>query len=193
MSAVCIIPARGGSTRLPRKNIRPFFGLPIIAYSIDAAKRSAIFDEVIVSTDDDEMAEVTQRYGADIWKRPADDGERGTNEVAAEVLRTIPQAIFAAVVYPCAPLLNAVHLLDMQSLFRKQPAEFVIASYPDGLRDAGAAYYGLAAAFVAGRPMMIGLPNCLTYRLSQALDVNTQSDWDELERKFAKLYGLEVL
>lgn len=64
MTSICIIPARGGSKRIPRKNIKDFLGKPIIAYSIEAALKSGLFDEVMVSTDDEEIAEVARQYGA---------------------------------------------------------------------------------------------------------------------------------
>tara|TARA_R110002020_G_scaffold139765_1_gene310811 strand:- start:2482 stop:3177 length:696 start_codon:yes stop_codon:yes gene_type:complete len=63
---LCIIPARGGSKRIPRKNIKDFLGKPIIAYSIEAALNSGLFDEVMVSTDDQEIAEVSLVYGAKV-------------------------------------------------------------------------------------------------------------------------------
>jgi pseudaminic acid cytidylyltransferase len=63
---VCVIPARGGSKRIPRKNIKEFSGKPIIAYSIEAALKSGCFNQVIVSTDDDEIAEVAKKYGAQV-------------------------------------------------------------------------------------------------------------------------------
>jgi N-acylneuraminate cytidylyltransferase len=66
MKSLCIIPARGGSKRIPRKNIKPFMGKPIIAYSIEAALASGLFDEVMVSTDDEEMARVARQYGAKV-------------------------------------------------------------------------------------------------------------------------------
>ncbi len=66
---IAIIPARGGSKRIPRKNIRDFLGKPIIAYSIEAALESQLFDEVLVSTDDAEIAEIAKKYGAGIFKR----------------------------------------------------------------------------------------------------------------------------
>lgn len=66
MKNIAIIPARGGSKRIPRKNIKPFMGKPIIAYSIEAALQSGLFDEVMVSTDDEEIAEIARRYGAKI-------------------------------------------------------------------------------------------------------------------------------
>ncbi len=63
---ICVIPARGGSKRIPRKNIKEFVGKPIIAYSIEAALESNCFDRVIVSTDDDEIANVAKKYGAQV-------------------------------------------------------------------------------------------------------------------------------
>jgi N-acylneuraminate cytidylyltransferase len=66
MKNLAIIPARGGSKRIPRKNILPFIGKPIIAYSIQAALDSGLFEEVMVSTDDEEIAEVAIRYGAKV-------------------------------------------------------------------------------------------------------------------------------
>ena len=66
MSRIAIIPARGGSKRIPHKNIRPFLGKPMIAYSIEAALTSGLFDEVMVSTDDPEIAEIALQYGAKV-------------------------------------------------------------------------------------------------------------------------------
>ena len=66
MKNLCIIPARGGSKRIPRKNIKPFMGKPIIAYSIEAALNSGLFDEVMVSTDDEEIANVAKKFGASV-------------------------------------------------------------------------------------------------------------------------------
>lgn len=70
---IAIIPARGGSKRIPRKNIKEFHGKPMIAYSIEAAQQSGCFDKVIVSTDDQEIADVALKYGAEVpFLRPAD-------------------------------------------------------------------------------------------------------------------------
>ena len=66
MKNLCIIPARGGSKRIPRKNVKPFLGKPMLAYSIEAAKQSGLFDEIMVSTDDEEIAEVARKYGASV-------------------------------------------------------------------------------------------------------------------------------
>lgn len=66
MKNLCIIPARGGSKRIPRKNVKPFLGKPMLAYSIEAALKSGLFEEVMVSTDDKEIAEVARQYGANV-------------------------------------------------------------------------------------------------------------------------------
>ena len=89
MANVAIITARGGSKRVPRKNIKLFRGKPMIAYSIETALNSGLFDYVMVSTDDDEIAEVAKKYGAEIpfirSKQTADDFT-GTADVMIEVI-----------------------------------------------------------------------------------------------------------
>ncbi len=82
---LAVIPARGGSKRIPRKNIRPFAGRPVIEYSIEASLRSGCFDQVIVSTDDDEIAEIALACGAQVpFKRP--DSLSGDHIVLADVI-----------------------------------------------------------------------------------------------------------
>lgn len=66
MKNLCIIPARGGSKRIPRKNIKAFLGKPILAYSIETAQKTELFDEIMVSTDDEEIAHVARQYGASV-------------------------------------------------------------------------------------------------------------------------------
>ncbi len=83
MTAIAIIPARGGSKRVPRKNIKAFHGRPMIAYSIQAALESGLFTRVVVSTDDAEIAEVARSWGAEVpFLRPAElaDDHAGTVE-----------------------------------------------------------------------------------------------------------------
>ena len=94
MRNLAIIPARGGSKRIPRKNIKEFLGKPIIAYSIDAALKSKLFDEVMVSTDDEEIAEVALKLGANIpFFRSKDTANdyAGLAEVAIEVIKKYRQ------------------------------------------------------------------------------------------------------
>lgn len=110
MSNVAIITARGGSKRIPRKNIRPFLGKPILAYVIDAALQSGLFAEVMVSTDDNEIAEIARQYGASVpflrSTETADDFAT-TADVLSEVLRQYKQQgqvfDYACCLYPTAP------------------------------------------------------------------------------------------
>lgn len=83
---IAVIPARGGSKRIPRKNIKPFSGKPMIAWSIEAAKSSGLFDRIIVSTDDAEIAEVAKQWGAEVpFMRPdaLSNDHAGTTPVIA--------------------------------------------------------------------------------------------------------------
>lgn len=89
MRNICIIPARGGSKRIPRKNVRDFLGKPIIAYSIEAALKSGLFEEVMVSTEDAEIAAIAKQYGASVpFIRSVDTANdfAGTDDVLKEVL-----------------------------------------------------------------------------------------------------------
>lgn len=115
---LAIIPARGGSKRIPRKNIKEFCGKPIIAYSIEAAINSNLFDEVMVSTDDDEIAQIAETYGASVpFQRSIDCASdfATTYDVVQEVLTSYSQRDqvyqYACCIYPTAPFVNA-KLLD---------------------------------------------------------------------------------
>ncbi len=113
MKKLCVIPARGGSKRIPRKNIKDFLGKPIIAYSIEAAIRSNIFDEIMVSTDDEEIARISRKYGAKIpflRSHCNSNDTAGLAEVLIEVinsymLRGIEYDIISCVL-PTAPFIT---------------------------------------------------------------------------------------
>jgi pseudaminic acid cytidylyltransferase len=114
---IAIITARGGSKRIPRKNIKDFLGKPIIAYSIEAALLSGVFDEVMVSTDDDEIAQIAEKYGAKVpFKRSVknSDDYSTTAEVLLEVIsqyEDIGVAIdYACCIYPTAPFVSSLKL-----------------------------------------------------------------------------------
>ncbi len=113
LSRLAVIPARGGSKRIPRKNVRDFHGKPIIAYSIQAALSTGLFERVVVSTDDEEIAETATAHGADVpFLRPKDiaDDYTGTNEVVRHALLWHREAgsvyDFACCIYATAPLLQ---------------------------------------------------------------------------------------
>jgi pseudaminic acid cytidylyltransferase len=112
---VAIIPARGGSKRIPKKNIRDFHGKPLIAYSIETALESNLFDRVVVSTDSEEIAKVAKRYGAEVQIRPLElaDDYTGTDEVIQYVLSRLDMSFdYVCTIYATAPLLQSKYLIE---------------------------------------------------------------------------------
>ncbi|MEH6588500.1 MAG: pseudaminic acid cytidylyltransferase [Halioglobus sp.] len=119
LSAICIIPARGGSKRIPRKNIRPFRGKPILSWSIEAALASVEFDTVMVSTEDREIAAVARMLGADVpFLRSAEtsDDHATTSDVLLEVLRCYAEEgrefDLVCCLYPTAPFVQPQSLSE---------------------------------------------------------------------------------
>lgn len=124
MKSIAIITARGGSKRIPKKNIRDFCGKPIIAYSIEAALKSELFDEVMVSTDSEEIAEISKQYGAKVpfMRSAATSNDFATTaDVLSEVLNEYKSRgqIYetAMCLYPTAPFVTAERLKDAASMF----------------------------------------------------------------------------
>lgn len=130
---LCIITARGGSKRIPRKNIKDFLDKPIIAYAINAALESKLFSEIMVSTDDDEIAAVAQKYGAKVpFKRSAKNSDdfATTGDVLREVLGTYKaqgrEFEHFACIYPTAPLLSPERLRQAYELFKAKNANSLV-------------------------------------------------------------------
>lgn len=133
MKALAVITARGGSKRIPRKNIKEFCGQPIITYSIKAALESSVFEEVMVSTDDDEIAEIAKAAGAQVpFMRSSDTANdfATTADVIAEVLESYKQCgkAFEAVccIYPTAPFVSAEKLQNAMNLLAQKEADSVL-------------------------------------------------------------------
>lgn len=133
MKSVAIITARGGSKRIPRKNIKPFLGRPILEYSIEAALQADMFHEVMVSTDDEEIAEVAKKAGA---KVPFFRSEKTSNDFAttADVITEVIETYekigmnFAQVccIYPTAPFVTANAIKTAMMLLEQEKADCVI-------------------------------------------------------------------
>ena len=122
--AIAIIPARGGSKRIPRKNIRPFCGQPMLAYAILAAQQSSCFSKVMVSTDDEEIAEVARQLGAEVpFLRPANlaDDHTGTTPVVIDTI----QAEHYCCIYATVPLIQADDLKAAHQRLIASNAPFV--------------------------------------------------------------------
>jgi pseudaminic acid cytidylyltransferase len=111
--SIAVIPARGGSKRIPRKNLKVFNGVPVIAYAINAAKESGSFSEVFVSTEDEEIAEVAQSFGATIpWLRPRElSGDHSTTgsvmqDAVMKLKSSFIKLDYVCCIYPATPLLQ---------------------------------------------------------------------------------------
>lgn len=134
MKSIAIITARGGSKRIPRKNIKDFCGKPIIAYSIEAALKSKVFDEVMVSTDSEEIAEIAKSHGASVpflRSNETSNDYATTADVINEVLNEYKNIgeifdVFACV-YPTAPFITSSKLSDAMTLFIKEKADAVVS------------------------------------------------------------------
>ena len=141
MQNIAVITARGGSKRIPRKNIKDFCGKPILAYSIEAAKKSGVFDTVMVSTDDEEIAEIAIKYGAEVpfyRSEKTSDDFATTNDVLMEVIEEYEkrgrQFDVAGCIYPTAPFITAEKLRGGVDMLLKSDADTLIPmvefSYP---------------------------------------------------------------
>ena len=141
MKKIAIITARGGSKRIPRKNIKDFLGKPIMAYSIEAAIKSGIFDEVMVSTDDEEIAEIAKKYGAKVpfFRSEKTSGDFATtNDVLLEVIDEYEKRgetfDYGVCIYPTAPFVTPEKIKDaMEKLIEKKGDSLipvVAFSYP---------------------------------------------------------------
>ena len=124
MSCVAIIPARGGSKRIPRKNLKPFDGIPMIVRSIRTALDCGLFDQVVVSTDDEEIADVARAHGAQVpFVRPVElaDDFTGTAAVIGHALSQLPIFDYVCCIYATAPLLQARYLRQGHELLVQHP------------------------------------------------------------------------
>jgi len=194
---LAIIPARGGSQRIPGKNIRDFMGKPIIAYSIEAARKSGLFDHIIVSTDSPEISAVARAYRAQVLKRPdhlAGD-HPGTQEVmqhALEVLDSGDHPIkpdLACCIYPCAPMLDHRDL-KLAELMLKSPElhrPWYVVPVAEWLQDPGQFYFGAAHAFRNGSPLISDRTRMIQIDPRRAIDVNTEDDWVKAETMYKDL------
>jgi pseudaminic acid cytidylyltransferase len=140
---IAIIPARGGSKRIPRKNIKIFCGQPMIAYAISSAKESGLFDHIVVSTDDEEIALIAKKWGAEIpFLRPV--------ELADDYTTTVPVVIHAirvcsalgwkidnvCCIYPSVPFIQVDDLIGAMHQFAGSKADycFPVTEYPSAIQ-----------------------------------------------------------
>jgi CMP-N-acetylneuraminic acid synthetase len=209
MKAIAIIPARGGSKRIPRKNIRNFLGKPIIAYSIEAAQKCGLFDNIMVSSEEDEILTIARQYGATGHKRSPELAEIGapdcgTQEVTRDVLVNYKQFDYACCIYPCAPLMTTIDLARGFAELHKSREAFaysakkIISPIPvKGFEkdsywkkeDTGWFYWGHRWAFIGRVPLQSNSSHVV---VENAIDINTEDDWKRAEEMYSKLHGLKI-
>lgn len=193
-----IIPARGGSRRIPRKNIRDFRGKPILAYSIETALTSGLFDHIMVSTEDEEIAQIVRaRWPVSVrvhHRSPAlARDEVGTQAVIADALRASPESDYACCLYATAPLILASDLWRGWVAVQKPDIWYAFSCGTNPLHDVGGFYWGKASAFRCNAPLfdehtaMIPLPE------ERCCDINIPADWDRAEALYAAMKEKEMV
>lgn len=193
--AICVIPAKGTSTRIPGKNMKLFRGKPILQYSIDLANNSGLFEAIYISTDDKNIYDfshqknITPKYRSENLSKDA-----GTTEVTADILhklspKYIKDETMVCCLYATSPLLDMASLYwGLKLLEQSDGANYSFSIGRNPLRDAGNFYWGCAAAFMAGidphGPMsiMIPIPD------DRVCDINTPEDWIKAEEMYDKLH-----
>ena len=142
---IAVIPARGGSKRIPRKNIRPFAGKPMIAHAIATAQESGLFEHVVVSTDDDEIATIAEKWGAEVpFRRRAAlaDDHTPTVPVIADAIHRCEalgwHAAYICCVYPCVPFLRAADLRGALATLKSSTKDycFAVTGFPAAVQRA---------------------------------------------------------
>jgi len=133
--SIAVIPARGESKRIPRKNIKLFNGLPVIAYAIKAAKESGIFDEIFVSTEDEEIAEVATSFGATIpWMRPKNLSEDNSTTVSVmqdavmKLKSCFNEPEYVCCIYPATPLLKPKFIREGLKVIKGGSWDYVLSA-----------------------------------------------------------------
>lgn len=126
---LAIIPARGGSKRLPRKNVLDLCGKPLIAYTIEAALKSKYIDKVIVSSDDEEILNISSNFGADIIKRPIDlaNDTATTFDTIKHTIDNFEKYDYIVLLQPTSPLRNEKHIDEAIQLLEEKNADSIIS------------------------------------------------------------------
>ncbi|NMG42021.1 pseudaminic acid cytidylyltransferase [Chelativorans sp. ZYF759] len=139
MVNVAVIPARGGSKRIPGKNVKPFHGRPMLDYAIAAARSSSLFTDILVSSDDDKILAEAERLGATPLRRPVElsDDHTPTLPVIAHAISALDQELAESdlavcCIYPCVPFLEPNYLQQARRELERHPTRFVfpVVEYP---------------------------------------------------------------
>ncbi len=196
--SIAVIPAKGVSKRVPRKNVRDFYGKPMLVYSIETARASGLFDQIIVSTEDEDIKAIARAAGAWAMHRPANllEDEAGPNDVVGQVLRTLEEqneysSEFACCIYATSPMMLPG---DLQAGFRElERAQYAISICDDpsrSLTDAGMFIWGRSRAFMDGASLYAGHTALVPISAHRVIDINTTEDWERAEVMYAALHKI---
>lgn len=190
-----IIAAKGKSVRIPGKNAKPFFGKPIIAYSIETAKASGLFECIIVSTDSPEIASIAHSNGAEAYmRRPELTEDRyGPLDVAGSVLfsyqyahDTLPE--YACCISATAPLMTVEDLhVGLETLASRADAQYAFGMGTEPPKDAGAWYWGKSLAFVRSLPLVEAHTIMVPVPRHRCCDIDEPRDWVRAELLYAAM------
>lgn len=191
MKTIAVIPARGGSQRIPGKNIRDFYGKPILAYSIETARESGLFDRIFVSTDSISIVETANKYGAEAVIRDEEmaHNDVGTWEVTKHVAEQLELELddLICCIYPTSPLMSVDDLrrghLYMQSL---EISHAISVGYPP-LQDAAQFYWSWVDALYLGVPYFDVSTGLVPIENKRVCDINVEADWIKAEAMYIDL------
>lgn len=187
---VAIIPAKGFSSRIPGKNIKRFHGKPIMAYSIEAAKASGLFDSIVVSTDSEEVSEIAQLYGADVMIRgPQWCGDDiGPLDVTRHCLSLMNDVEIVCCIYATAPLMSVRDLIRGYGAVKRQGVAYAVSvGMIPFLHDAAQFFYCRTWALMERSPEFGEATVMIPIAPERDCDINTPEDWLRAERKHSAL------
>lgn len=188
---IAVIPARGGSRRIPGKNLRPFHGKPIIHYSIEAAfSLGQMFDAVVVSTDDPVIAECASERNATVLYRPARlaKDEIGTQEVALHAARAFGADVVCCI-YATAPLMRPYDIeIGWRHLKAYEHIQYAFAVGTNPLTDAGQFYWSKLRPLATRVHLYGECSVMIPIEDRRVCDINTEEDWARAERMYAELH-----
>tara|TARA_A100001015_G_scaffold297557_1_gene379220 strand:- start:170 stop:826 length:657 start_codon:yes stop_codon:yes gene_type:complete len=201
---IAIITAREGSKRIKNKNIISFFGKPIISYSIKAAKKSKLFQDIIVSTDSKKIKKVSLQYGASVpflrSKKLADD-KTGTHEVVKNFLKNSKKKYdYVCCIYPTAPLIRYKDLIKGYEKLKKNKSKYIFSANlvekskkkfftrgQNKFEDSGQFYWGTYNKWMKNSNLIGKESLIIKIPLSNAHDLNDFDDLKILQKKSLKL------
>ncbi len=192
-SILALIPARGASKRLPRKNVRPLGGVPLIGWTIRAAKESGVLERIVVSTDDDEIAAIARSEGAEVpFMRPAElaQDDSSSEAVGEHALHSLAgqdgyEPEYILLLQPTSPLRTADDIRSLIALREKNAATAVV-SFRGGAAAPelnGALYLVRTDVFLEEKTFF---PACALHYImppERSIDIDTEADWARVEEE----------